>query len=234
MYLVRPILLIKFISQLQVTSMSLFHNNKLSKNINEEELKLKELGSKLEERFKEKENLDRILKGMRSEVATMMEQIKNLSKQIDDLNHQKINYVTNIDNLNDKSLLLLKNYQFEEQTFFALQNKLNELKEEIFNNEPYNEKLIPTRIEDNLLKEKISKENGEIKEPKKEKVLLLTKENISLSKDFNSEPIESKLKKCSAITLSDFGCKNSVITGSDYCYAHRHLNKRTIKTKQIN
>lgn len=143
--------------------MSLFYNNKLSKSIIEEELKLKELGSKLEERFKEKENLDRILKGMRSEVATMMEQIKNLSKQIDDLNHQKINYVTNIDNLNHKSLLLLKNYQFEEQTFFTLQNKLNELKEEIFNNEPYNEKLIPTRIEDDLLKENISKENGEIK-----------------------------------------------------------------------
>ena len=61
--------------------MNLF-SNKLKEYTHHDKISLKEVESKIEDRLKEKYKLDQILKGMRSEVASMMEQIKNLSDKL--------------------------------------------------------------------------------------------------------------------------------------------------------
>ena len=199
--------------------MNIFSNGK-SKLISKENISLEEYDRKIDERKLEFDRLNDILRGMRSEVANLMSQIKQFSDELNSQNNEKLAIEKNIEDLTRNYHLLLQNVEEQQDTLLSLRNNLAVIKDEIRSNLSLKEKLDSIKTEYNFVSEQVSVKKTElqnlIEEGQQVKVIQAEKNEKSLS----NTGITQKQKKCSAKTKSGFRCKRFALRGSEFCSFH--------------
>ena len=204
--------------------MSIFNNGR-SKPVSKENISSEEYDRKIDERKLELDRLNDILRGMRSEVANLMSQIKQYSDELNIHNNEKLAIEKNIDDLSRKYYLLVQNVEEQQDILLSLHNNLAVIKDEIQSNLSLKEKLDNIKIEYNFVSEQVSVKKAElqklVEEEKQIKVIQVDKTEKSLA----APVIEQKQKKCSAKTKSGFRCKRIALKGSEFCSFHSKQNK---------
>ncbi len=199
--------------------MKIFNNNKTNNSIGDN-ISPSDYESKLEERRTEYEHLNEILCGMRAEVSNLMVETKDVTNNLVKKNAELFLLEQSIDDLNRSYELLQQNVKYEEEAFSKANNELLNIKNEIRENLPYQDKL-------NLIKKEY--ESISIQLIGLQKVLEIIKnENNSaqaVSNKNNSEnslesPVGIKNKRCQAKTKSGSKCKRYAIEGRLYCSFH--------------
>jgi len=120
--------------------MSIFNNNK-SKIETNKNIGLTDYQHKLNERKEEYDHLNEILRGMRSEVSNLMDEIKEVTDNLVKKNAELFLLEQSIEDLKRSYDLLQQNVKYEEEAFNKVNQELAKIKNEINENMPYYDKL---------------------------------------------------------------------------------------------
>ena len=173
-----------------------------------------------EERRKELATLKEILRGMRSEVASLMALIKVQTKELEKLNEEKIQVEKNISELSKNYYELKKSFIEKQDTILFLDKTISEIRNEINEASSRPDKVAAIREEYNNLAKQVSEEKLKLFKLKSEKQLLLKDtDNNLLQKPFRIQK-PAKLKKCEGKTSSGKRCKRNALPGKNYCAVH--------------
>lgn len=199
--------------------MKIFNNNKINQDTGDS-INLSDYDRKLEERRVEYEHLNDILRGMRAEVSTLMEEIKEVTGNLVKKNAELFLLEQSIDDLKRSYELLQQNVKYEEEAFSKTNNELIKIKQEINESLPYHNKLNTAKKEFESISaqliarqqnlEKIKSESNPVQTIK----IKINKENILESS------IVKKKKKCQAKTKSGTKCNRYAAQGGLYCTFH--------------
>ena len=202
--------------------MDIFNKNK-STNDDYQNVSLADYDRKLEERKKEYDHLNEILRGMRTEVSNLMEEIKNLTDGLVRKNAEMFLLEESIDDLKRSYELLQQNVKYEEEAFNKANIELKKIKTEISESMQYYEKL-------NVIKNEY--ESVAVNLLALKEALEITKNKNGMVPDVKNQPrlenniktpIAKKKKKCKAKTKTGSKCKRYAFDGSLYCSVHSSI-----------
>jgi chromosome segregation ATPase len=199
--------------------MSIFNQDK-SKNP-KQNISADDYDIRLEERKEEYNRLNDILRGMRSEVSKLMDEIKKLTDDLVKKNAEKYLLEEKIEDLNRNYELLEQNIKYEQENLDKLTKELEEIKNELKENLIYSDKLKEIKSEYHTVSEQLSIERLDLEKINDEELNQLR----SIEKT-----IENKKKNiCKALTKSGVHCKRQAIEDSHYCYIHTSKSFRKNK-----
>lgn len=141
--------------------MSIFNSDK-QKGILLEKVLLDEYVRKLDERKKELDNLNEILRGLRSEVSSLMLEIKSLADELKIKTEEKELLEKSIEELNHQDLLLLNEIEEKRSALFLLNEDLSKIKYEIISNLSIQEKLDKVKKEFEIINNSLDKKRTEL------------------------------------------------------------------------
>lgn len=192
----------------------------------------------INERLKEKARLEKMLKTLRWQATSQLDEIKNLHGTILEQQSEKQSLIEKIESLNIDYLKVLETYDDDKEKLLILKDKLANLDTERLKIYELNKQIKLLENEFENLKQNVLKENEALKRLRNEKLFLI-KNKIK----FNSTP-EKKQKKnpakktkstrCTAKTKLKHRCKNHKTGNSDFCYVHAIALSPKRKMKIVN
>ena len=202
----------------------MFNNNK-SKNNTHQNISLSDYERKLEERKKEYDHLNEILRGMRAEVSNLMDEIKEVTDSLVKKNAELFLLQQSIEDLKRSYELLQQNIKYEEEAFNKVNQELAKIKDEINENMPYHQKLNVVKKEYESVSLKLIACKSELEKTKNEGNLITDVSNKD-KLEINLEiPKATKKLKCKAKTKSGSKCKRYAVDGTLYCSFHTSIVK---------
>lgn len=208
--------------------------NKFKTQIDSDKITLEDVELKIIERLKEKTNLDRVLKGMRYKVSGLMDQINTLSKSLNDSNIQKTALEESIELLKLDQLKALENYETEKSKLLDMQDKINNLDNQMVKVEQFNKQIHLLEHEYEQIKLNISEKTEELNKLKTTKLSVIKNKVSFRSLPAKKQEKIKKTKRCTAKTKSKHRCKNLSYKGHEYCYIHSVMLAPKPKMKVVN
>ena len=197
--------------------MKIFNNNKTNNGIGDN-ISLSDYDRKLEERRTEYDHLNEILRGMRAEVSTLMEEIKDVTDNLVKKNAELFLLEQSIDDLKRSYELLQQNVRYEEEAFTKTNNELKKIKQEINESLPHCNKLNLVKKEYDSISNQLIARQQELEKIKSNPVQAVKIKNNT--ENILESSIVKKKKKCQAKTKTGSKCKRFAIEGSLYCSFH--------------
>lgn len=197
--------------------MKIFNNNKIT-NDAANKVSLTDYDPKIDERRAEYEHLNEILRGMRTEVSNLMEEIKNVTDNLVKKNAELFLLEQSIDDLKRSYELLQQTVKYEEEAFSKTNNELIKIKKEINESLPYFDKL-------NLVKKEYESISIQLITRQQDLEKFKNENNPAQTVIIKNSPV-SKLtspivkNKCQAKTKTGYKCKRFAMEGSMYCSFH--------------
>ena len=197
--------------------MKIFNNNKTNNGIGDN-ISLSDYDRKLEERRTEYDHLNEILRGMRAEVSTLMEEIKDVTDNLVKKNAELFLLEQSIDDLKRSYELLQHNVRYEEEAFTKTNNELKKIKQEINEILPHYNKLNLVKKEYESISIQLIARQQELEKIKSNPVQAVKIKNNT--ENILESSIVKKKKKCQAKTKTGSKCKRYILEGSLYCSFH--------------
>ena len=197
--------------------MKIFNNNKTNNGIGDN-ISLSDYDRKLEERRTEYDHLNEILRGMRAEVSTLMEEIKDVTDNLVKKNAELFLLEQSIDDLKRSYELLQQNVRYEEEAFTQTNNELKKIKQEINDSLPHYNKLNLVKKEYESISIQLIARQQELEKIKSNPVQAVKIKNNT--ENILESSIVKKKKKCQAKTKTGSKCKRYALEGSLYCSFH--------------
>lgn len=199
--------------------MKIFNSDK-PKDLSEEKITPDAYESISEERKKELATLKEILRGMRSEVASLMVQIKARSGELEKLNEEKAQVEKDVGKLSENYYELKKSFLEKQDVILFLDKTISEINKEILEASSRPDKLETLKEEYNNLAKQVSEEKLKLFRFKSERQLLLKNtDSYPTNKHFGVQK-PTKSKKCAAKTSSGKKCKRTALPEKEYCSMH--------------
>ncbi len=199
--------------------MKIFNSDK-PKDLSDEKTTPDAYESISEERRKELATLKEILRGMRSEVASLMVQIKTRSGELEKLNEERTQVEKDVSELSENYYELKKSFLEKQDVILFLDKTISEINKEILEASSRPDKLEILKEEYNNLAKQVSEEKLKLFRLKSERQLLLKNtDSLQPQKHFGVQK-STKSKKCAAKTLSGKKCKRTALPGKEYCSMH--------------
>jgi len=199
--------------------MNIFNNDRLKRAF-KEKISLDEYGKKIAERQQELEHLNEILRGMRSEVASLMGQIKELADQLENSNKGKLLIEKNNEDLDRNYKLLNQSVKDKQEDFLLLDNKLLKIQNDIKKNSSIKEKLIAIKSDYDTIVEQVSNQKEVLAKLNEEKSLSVKNEKLYNEIKSISLKTNKKNKRCTAKTNRGTKCKKFALYGEKFCNVH--------------
>ncbi len=199
--------------------MKIFNSDK-PKNLSEGKITPDAYESISEERRKELATLKEILRGMRSEVASLMIQIKARSDELEKLNEEKVQVEKDVGELSENYQELKKSFSEKQDTILFLDKTISEINKEILEASSRPDKMETLKEEFNNLAKQVSEEKLKLFRLKSERQLLLKNTDGYPPKKYFGVQKPTKSKKCTAKTSSGKKCKRTALPGKGYCLQH--------------
>ena len=199
--------------------MKIFNNNKTNNGIGDN-ISLSDYDRKLEERRTEYDHLNEILRGMRAEVSTLMEEIKDVTDNLVKKNAELFLLEQSIDDLKRSYELLQQNVRYEEEAFTQTNNELKKIKQEINESLPHYNKLNLVKKEYESISIQLIARQQELEKIKSESNPVKAVKIKNNTENILEFSIVKKKKKCQAKTKTGSKCKRYAIEGSLYCSFH--------------
>ena len=199
--------------------MKIFNNNKTNNGIGDN-ISLSDYDRKLEERRTEYDHLNEILRGMRAEVSTLMEEIKDVTDNLVKKNAELFLLEQSIDDLKRSYELLQQNVRYEEEAFTKTNNELKKIKQEINDSLPHYNKLNLVKKEYESISIQIIARQQELEKIKSESNPVKAVKIKNNTENILESSIVKKKKKCQAKTKTGSKCKRYAAKGSLYCSFH--------------
>lgn len=203
--------------------MSIFNPDKGKPN--KQNISLDDYERRLDERREEYERLNEILRGMRSEVSKLMDEIKTATDDLVKKNSEKFLIEQKIEDLKNNYELLKQNVRYEEETYAKLTEELSAIRNEINQNRLYSEKLEGIKSEYETVSEQLTIEKQELEKIIDESASMIDDEINQLKNKQENGRTETK-KNCEALTKNGQQCKRLALDGSRFCAAHSHKSKK--------
>ena len=197
--------------------MKIFNNNKTNNGIGDN-ISRSDYDRKLEERGTEYDHLNEILRGMRAEVSTLMEEIKDVTDNLVKKNAELFLLEQSIDDLKRSYELLQQNVRYEEEAFTKTNNELKKIKQEINESLPHCNKLNLVKKEYDSISNQLIARQQELEKIKSNPVQAVKIKNNT--ENILESSIVKKKKKCQAKTKTGSKCKRYAAKGSLYCSFH--------------
>lgn len=211
---------------------------KFKNHQSEQKISLEDVEFIINERLNEKTRLEKILKTLRWQASSQLEEIKNLSISISSHRNQKESLVEQIELLNNDYLKILESFEIEKEKLLVLQDKLANLDTEKLKIDEFNKQINLLENEYEQAKQNVSKENEELKRLRNEKLVLI--KNKIKYKSVPEKKQKKKLTKkkhstrCKAKTKSNHRCKNHTTNDSGFCHMHEKALAPKRKMKLVN
>ncbi len=203
--------------------MSIFNPEKDKPN--KQNISLDDYKRRLDERREEYERLNEILRGMRSEVSKLMDEIKTATDDLVKKNAEKFLIEQKMEDLKNNYELLKQDVKYEEETYAKLAEELSAIRNEINQNRLYAEKLKGIKSEYETVSEQLNIEKQELEKIIDESASLIDDEINQLKYKQQNDLNETK-KICEALTKNGQRCKRLALDGSRFCAAHSHKSKK--------
>ncbi len=199
--------------------MKIFNSDK-PKDLSQDKITPDEYIRITEERRKELITLKEILRGMRLEVATLMDQIKTQSNELNKVTEEKAKVEKDLGKLSENYQELKKSFNEKQDTILFLDETISEINKEIKEASSRPDKLETLKEEYKNLAKQVSEEKLKLFKLKSERQLLLKNTEVSpIQKPFRIQK-PAKLKRCAAKTSTGKRCKRNALPGKDYCAVH--------------
>jgi len=199
--------------------MKIFNNNRISHETSDN-ISLSDYDRKLEERRSEYEHLNDILRGMRSEVSNLMEEIKVVTDNLVKKNAELFLLEQSIDDLKRSYELLQQNLKYEEEAFSKTNNELIKIKQEINESLPYHNKLNTVKKEYESLSAQLITRQQDLEIIKSASNPVQAVKIKNSNENILESSIVKKKKKCKAKTKTGTKCKRYAAESSLYCTYH--------------
>jgi len=199
--------------------MSIFNNNK-SKIETNKNIGLTDYQHKLNERKEEYDYINEILRGMRSEVSNLMDEIKEVTDNLVKKNAELFLLEQSTEDLKRSYDLLQQNVKYEEEAFNKVNQELAKIKNEINENMPYYDKLNVVKKEYESVSLQLIVYKAELEKTKNESNLKTDVSDKDKLENNLEIPMATKKLKCKAKTKTGSKCKRYAVDGTLYCSFH--------------
>jgi len=192
----------------------------------------------INERLNEKKHLERILKTLRWQASSQLEEIKKQNQLLSNYNAEKDSLLKQLEFLKLDLVQLSETYADENEKLISLISRLDNLEPEKSKITELNNHIKILELELERIKQNILKENEELTKLKSEK-LILVKHKIKIHpakeiKKRNSEAKREKAVRCKGKTESNHRCKIYTKNKTGCCHFHQEIFVPKRKMKLVN
>jgi hypothetical protein len=192
----------------------------------------------INERLKEKSRLEKMLKTLRWQATSQLDEIKKLHGKILEQQNKKQSLIKKIELLNIDYLKILGSNEIEKENLLKLQEKIANLDSKKLKVDQISQQIKILQNEFEVLQQNVFKENEVLKRLKNEKLVLIkNKVKINSAPEKKSKKYLTKKKnstRCTAKTKTKHRCKNHTKNESGFCHSHAQFAAPKRKMKIVN